>query len=273
MITTVKIKRIIDECEDVRTIIFHLDNHSNPKPGQFVMIWVPGTDEIPMSISNYDKDGNWAITVKKVGDCTRALLKLSIGEYIGVRGPLGNSFKLPKEDNKKIILVGGGIGLAPLRFLSSKLMKKKIQFQFIIGAKKENELILMKNLDNKIQKFHYCTDDGSYGEKGFTIDLFKKIIDEKSPDILKNTIVYTCGPEIMMVKLLEICLEKKITLYASLERIMRCGCGLCGLCTLDPLGMLVCKDGPVFNDKELKKIKDFGKNKRDFSGKKIKLNS
>ena len=272
MIQTVKIIKVIDECEDVKSIIFNLDKNSRPKPGQFVMIWVPGIDEIPMSISDYKEDGHWSITVKIVGECTKALADLEEGNYIGVRGPLGNSFEIPKDKDKKIFLISGGIGLAPLRFLSSELKKYGYPFKMIIGAKKENEFISMDKYDNEISNVHYCTDDGSYGQKGFTIDIFENIIRKYSLDDLKNTIVYTCGPEIMMLKLLEICSKKNIMLYANLERIMRCGCGLCGLCALDPLGLLVCKEGPIFNFKELKKIKDFGKNKRDFSGKKINLN-
>ncbi len=273
MIQIVKIIRVIDECKDVKSILFKLDKSLIPKPGQFIMIWIPGIDEIPMSISDYKKDEYWGITVKIIGECTKALANLEEGDYIGVRGPLGNSFKIPEDKDKKIFLIGGGIGLAPLRFLSSELKKYGYSFKMIIGAKKENELVLVHKPDNiEISYIHYCTDDGSYGQKGFTIEIFKEIISSFSLDELKNTIVYTCGPEIMMLKLSEICIKKDITLYASLERIMRCGCGLCGLCALDPLGLLVCKDGPIFKSEELKKIKDFGKNKRDFSGRKINLN-
>ncbi|MBN1214115.1 MAG: dihydroorotate dehydrogenase electron transfer subunit [Candidatus Lokiarchaeota archaeon] len=272
-IKTTKINNISDECEDIRTITFHLETSSKPKPGQFVMIWVPGIDEIPMSISNYDENGIWEITVKKIGDCTQALFKLKKGDYIGVRGPLGNYFIIPKEKDTRIILVGGGIGLAPLRFLSSELKKKEKEFQFIIGAKKVNELVFVDDPSNYLENHYYCTDDGSFGEKGYTSDIFEKIINEIPLKEYKNLVVYTCGPEIMMLKILNICIKNGIQLFASLERIMRCGCGLCGLCVLDPLGLLVCSDGPIFNRDTLIKIKDFGKKKRDFSGKKIKLGS
>ncbi len=112
---------------------------------------------------------------------------------------------------------------------------------------------------------------GSYGEKGFTTEIFKSLIKSMSREELQNTVVFTCGPEIMMHKLLHICLENKIELQASLERIMRCGCGLCGLCVIDPLGLLVCNDGPIFTSAVLEKMEDFGKYKRDFSGKKISI--
>jgi dihydroorotate dehydrogenase electron transfer subunit len=109
------------------------------------------------------------------------------------------------------------------------------------------------------------------GEKGLVTDTFKKIIDQIPKQELSNSLVYTCGPEKMMYEIFKICQEYSLELQASLERIMRCGCGLCGLCALDPVGLLVCTDGPVFSKKELNKIEDFGKKKRDFSGRLIDL--
>ena len=274
MIETVKIKRIIDECDGVKTFVFERNDKSVPKPGQFVMVWIPGVDEIPMSISSYEKNGEWAITIKNVGDCTNSVHDLKVGDFIGVRGPLGNFFKIPQETNKNIILIGGGIGMVPLRFLASELVKLGCKFKIIEGAKAGNEILFVNEFleyHKEELEFHFCTDDGSYGEKGFASDLFEHLIENKQVNDLKNSIVFTCGPEIMMYKLLHICLEHKIELQASLERIMRCGCGLCGLCVIDPLGLLVCHDGPVFTSAVLKKMGDFGKYKRDFSGKKISI--
>ncbi len=248
------------------------ENYITPKPGQFVMIWVPGIDEIPMSISGCDNNGNWAITVKNVGECTNAMCKLNIGDYIGVRGPLGNHFKLPTNNSKKIFIIGGGIGMAPLKFLSTKLTEMKIKHTLVEGAKDKNDLMFMEYFQistSDYSEVDYCTDNGSHGTKGVASYVFKEIVEKLTEKNLPNLIVYSCGPEIMLYKLFQICQEYNIEYYASLERIMRCGCGLCGLCTLDPLGLLVCKDGPIFNSKTLKKIQDFGKYQRDFTGKKI----
>jgi len=245
-----------------------------PKPGQFVMIWVPGVDEIPMSISYCDDIGNWAITVKVVGECTKSLYELQAGDYIGVRGPLGNYFKIPSNSNKYVFLVGGGIGMAPLKFLSYELKKSNFQFRIIEGAKKDSDLIFIDEIFDITREnceFLCCTDDGSYGQKGFATKIFENKIKEIVNEEYKDIIVYTCGPEIMMHELLKICKKYEIEMFASLERIMRCGCGLCGLCAIDPIGMLVCKDGPVFNTEILNKMEDFGKNRRDFTGKKISL--
>jgi len=273
-IQTVKINRIINECDGVKSFVFKKESVKTPKPGQFVMVWVPGVDEIPMSLSSCNERGEWSITVKDVGECTHALHELKIGEYIGIRGPLGNAFQIPQDKNKKIFLIGGGIGMVPLRFLASELVKSGHKFTTIEGAKVENDLIFMDeffDLKREGSEFNYCTDDGSYGEKGFATEIFENALKDLEPDELKNTIIYTCGPEVMMYKLLQICNEHKIQMHASLERIMRCGCGLCGLCALDPIGSLVCKDGPIFSSEVLNSIDDFGKLKRDFSGKKISL--
>ncbi len=274
-IQTVKITRVINECNGVRTFFFKMNSTKTPKPGQFVMVWVPGIDEIPMSISSCDDIGNWAITVKVVGECTKALYELKAGDYIGVRGPLGNYFALPPIPNKHVVLVGGGIGMAPLKFLSYELKKSNIQFQVIEGAKVDSDLIFIDEIFDITRencKFTCCTDDGSYGQKGFASFIFENYLKDIKPEKYKEIIVFTCGPEFMMKELLKICNDHGIEMFASLERIMRCGCGLCGLCAIEPLGLLVCKDGPVFKREILNKMEDFGKFKRDFTGKKIPFN-
>jgi len=274
MIETVKIKGIIDECDGVKTFVFERNDKNTPKPGQFVMVWVPGVDEVPMSISGCDNINNWAITVKNVGECTNAMFNLTIGDYIGVRGPLGNHFSLPNNNSKKIFLIGGGIGMAPLKFHSTELTKRNIKHTLIEGAKIDSDLMFkdyFQEVTSNNSEVHYCTDDGTYGIKGVASDVFKEMVNESNKKDLSNLVVYSCGPEAMLYKLFQICQEKNIEFYASLERIMRCGCGLCGLCTIDPIGMLVCKDGPIFNLEFLSRMEDFGKYKRDLTGKKISL--
>ena len=278
IIRTVVITKSIEECEDVKTISFNMKDENikyiPPRPGQFVMIWVPGVDEIPMSISDCDVNGNWSITVKNIGECTNAIYSLKKGDFIGVRGPLGNWFELPEEKSKIIFLIGGGIGMAPLRFLIQELVKQKITFILIQGAKVKNELMFttqLQKLDKNSSDIFYCTEDGSYGTNGIVTLAFERILETYSKKLFSNAIAYTCGPEKMIYSIYEICEKWNIELHASLERIMRCGCGLCGLCAIDPLGLLVCKDGPVFKTESLKKMEDFGKYKRDFTGRKVKL--
>jgi dihydroorotate dehydrogenase electron transfer subunit len=238
------------------------------------MVWVPGVDEVPMSISGCDDDGNWTITVKSVGECTKAIHKLNVGDFIGIRGPLGNSFEFPKDQSKVSILIGGGFGIAPLKYLASDLSKRKFKTIIIEGAKIGEELLFIndfKTLDNEYSEIFFCTDDGSYGVKGTASDTLENLIENYTKSHLSNLIIYSCGPEEMLYSIFQICERYNIELQVSLERIMRCGCGLCGLCAIDPIGSLVCKDGPVFSSENLREMKDFGKFKRDFSGKKQAL--
>ncbi|TXT67031.1 MAG: Sulfhydrogenase 1 subunit gamma [Promethearchaeota archaeon] len=297
---TVKIHRIEEECKDIKTFTFNLSNlqsnnsqsnnsqsnnsqsnnsqsnqeHIHPLPGQFVMVWIPGVDEIPMSVSDYDEKGNWSITVKKVGNATEALHNLAVGDYIGVRGPFGNSFSIPTHHKKALFLIGGGIGMAPLKLLAKEFLKHELSFSIIEGAKENAEILYEKDfesLSHHSSTIFYCTDDGSYGKKGFASDIFIEHLKNYSKEDLSDAYVYTCGPEKMMFEIFKICEQRLIPLEASLERMMRCGCGLCGLCALDPLGLLVCKDGPVFTSETLRKLEDFGSYKRDFTGNKLKI--
>ena len=157
-IISVKIKDIINECKGIKTFIFNIrDNnlikiYKKPKPGQFVMVWIPGVDEIPMSISGCDSEGNWSITVREVGECTKVMHELKVGDFIGIRGPLGNYFKIPTKESKKVIIIGGGTGMAPLKFLSLELINLNRNFVVIHGAKTENELINIDQLKNRFIK-------------------------------------------------------------------------------------------------------------------------
>ena len=288
VIKTVKIQKIIDESIGVKTIYFKMSDAETPEPGQFVMIWVPGVDEIPMSLSDFDDKGNWAITVKKVGECTKAIHDLKEGDYIGVRGPLGNYFKSPEDNSKKIILVGGRLGTAALKSLATKLNDSKIKFKLIFGLIEIDHAIFVKdflNYDHNNSDINLCLEFEDENVEGITVEKFydskhfkfpherlEGLINECPKEDLSKLIVYACGPEKMIYKVFQICEKYSIELQASLERIMRCGCGLCGLCAIDPLGLLVCKDGPIFSSKELRKMGDFGKYRRDFTGKKITLN-
>jgi dihydroorotate dehydrogenase electron transfer subunit len=244
-----------NETSEIKTILF--DYPENINPGQFFMIWIPNVDEIPMSVSYIDKKIK-GITFKKVGDATKALFNLKVGDKIGVRGPYGNGFEI-KGDN--ILFVAGGTGIAMIAPSVEKAKNKKIKTTVIIGAKTKNELFFEKRIKSSGAELHITTDDGSKGYKGFVTDKTKELISENKFDQ-----VFTCGPEMMMKNLLEI--TKNIPFQASLERYMKCGFGLCGQCCVGD-GLRVCKEGPIFDEKSLKNIEDFGVFKRDSSGCKI----
>jgi len=253
----VKIIEIKKETPNIKTILFEYTKDISP--GQFFMIWIPGIDEIPMSVSYISKKIK-GITFKKVGDATNGLFNLKTKDKIGVRGPYGNGFKI---DGKSVLFIAGGTGIAMITPAVENTINKKIKSTVLFGAKTKNELFF----ENRIKKFgaklYISTDDGSKGYKGFVTDLTKEIISNNQFDQ-----VLTCGPEIMMKKLFEI--SRNIPFQASLERYMKCGFGICGQCCVGK-GLRVCMEGPVFDEKTLKNIEDFGVFKRDASGLKVKF--
>ncbi len=254
------VKSIIEsktEAKNIKTILF--EHQEKIVPGQFFMIWIPDVDEIPMSVSYIDKKIR-GITFRKIGDATDALFELKKGDKIGVRGPYGNGFKI---DGKNILFVGGGTGIGMLAPAVEEADNKNISSTVIIGVKNKNELFFENRFRKSGAQVYVSTDDGSRGYKGFASDLAKQILSKN-----KFSSILTCGPEIMMKKLLAI--GKNIQFQASLERYMKCGIGICGQCCIGE-GLRVCKDGPIFDGKTLKNAEDFGVYKRDASGRKIKF--
>ena len=251
----VKITETKTETPEIKTIKFKYPEKT--EPGQFFMIWIPKTDEIPMSISYINNDVK-GITFKKVGKATNALFKLKNNDKIGIRGPYGNGFQIK---GKKILFVGGGTGIAMLAPAVEKARNNKIESDVILGFKNKNEIFFEKLFKKHGAKVHITTNDGSKGYKGLATDLIKEFIQAKKYDS-----ILTCGPELMMKKLLD--LSNNIPFQASLERHMKCSIGICGQCCIGK-GLRVCKDGPIFDGETLRKVEGFGVFKRDASGKKI----
>lgn len=263
----VEVKEIVEEAYDVKSIFFSQRGLKKPKAGQFFMIWIPGIDEVPMSVS-FIGENELGITVKKVGEATAALHSLSVGDKIGVRGPFGNGFTLSDGD---VLIVGGGIGIAPLYPLIMDLLNTTDSITVVLAAKNNKMLIFLDKISNILRRecdsLVVVTDDGSAGLRGLASDIAAKLIEEKSYDH-----IYMCGPEIMMRKIFDKAEEKGVEVQACLERYMKCGIGLCGSCCIGEY--LVCKDGPVFNSEILRKLKDeFGVFKRDSSGLPIEFSS
>ena len=241
------------EQENIKVKTFYLDIELDAEPGQFVMVWIPGVDEKPFCVAGVEP---LKLSIAKVGPFSEKMHKLKKGDFLWIRGPFGKGFELK---GKKVAMVGGGYGVAPLRFLEEKARERGIKVLFIMGAKTCTEL--MKKPKAKI--LNVCTDDGSEGLKGFVTEYLDVALKEKVD------CVYACGPEKMLVKVLEICEKAKVDCQLSLERYMKCGFGVCGQCSCG--GLMVCKDGPVFNGKELKGNSDFGKQRLDTSGKGIEI--
>jgi len=249
--TIVTIEKVINETPTVRTLIFSDEVMSQALPGQFAMVWIPGINELPMSIMISEESGKAAFTVRKHGSASTGLFNVEEGQQIGVRGPYGNSFDV-KEGN--LLLVGGGTGLVPMMRLLT-FVKPTDNVTVLIGAKSKDEVFfedLANNLlKNNPHKIIVSTDDGSYGEKGYVTDLVKRLIDENDFDG-----AYVCGPEIMMHKTVLAANSKNIFVQASLERMMKCGVGICGSCCIGE--DLVCKDGTIFDGKHLSQNNEFG---------------
>jgi dihydroorotate dehydrogenase electron transfer subunit len=226
-------------------------------PGQFVMVWVPGVDEFPMSVSY--PGARFGITYQVLGDGTKALAMRKRGDVIGIRGPYGKGFEL---SGGKILIVTGGLGIAPVAPLIEMAKKKRVGVDLVLGARTKSELLFEQRSRAAGAKIYVTTDDGSKGFKGFASDLARELVEKTRYQGL-----YTCGPEKMIVKVVELAVKKSIPIQASLERIMKCGIGICDSCALD--GMHVCKDGPVFSLQHLRKFEELGKTKLDLAGRKV----
>ena len=255
-IYTTKILKTIIETNNVKTILFKHPDSINP--GEFYMIWIPDVDEIPMSVSIINSDIK-GITFRIVGEATEALYQKTINDKIGIRGPYGNGFSL---DGNKILFVAGGTGIAMIFPAVAHTVKQGKEVSVIVGAKTKKELFFIQRLKQINANVYVTTDDGTEGFKGFATQKAEELIADQNFDS-----VFTCGPEMMMKSLYQICDSKDIIFEASLERYMKCGAGLCGQCVVGK-GLRVCVEGPVFSKSKLKEIKDFGVFNRDASGKK-----
>jgi len=253
------IEKITDETPTVRTLTFSDQVLSKVLPGQFAMVWIPGVNELPMSVMISEENGKAAFTVRKRGQSSTALYNLNVGDYIGVRGPYGNCFDI-KDGN--LLLVGGGTGLVPLLRLITHC-KSSHNITLLMGAQTKKE-IFFEDLTNKLleknQHDVVCvTEDGTYGKKGFVTDVLEYMLSQNKYDA-----IYTCGPELMMYKIVKLAESKKIFVQASLERMMKCGVGICGSCCVGQ--DLVCRDGTVFDGEYLLKNDEFGNYHRTKSG-------
>ncbi|MEM3729063.1 MAG: dihydroorotate dehydrogenase electron transfer subunit [Candidatus Bathyarchaeia archaeon] len=261
---TPRLLSVKTESPTVKTFTFKDRLCAKAKPGQFLMLWIPSVDEIPLSIfDTNEREGLVSVAVKRVGEATQALHSKKVGDIIGVRGPFGNSFT---PGIGRILMVGGGIGIAPLLFLAKKLASsKKARITVVIGAKTKSELLFLKELRELCGGANLLasTEDGSYGVKGVASNLVEAVLAREKFDT-----VYACGPERMIRKIFDQCEKRGVHMEASLERLMRCAIGICGSCVIGRCR--VCRDGPIFNTEQLRRVKDeFGLWKRDFDGKKI----
>ncbi|MEG1684328.1 MAG: dihydroorotate dehydrogenase electron transfer subunit [Bacteroides sp.] len=228
--------------------------HTNPlpemKPGQFAEIRIDGSSTTflrrPISINYVDRKANevWFL-IQLVGDGTHCLSRITVGSVVNVVIPLGNGFTLPEKSSKKLLLVGGGVGTAPLLYLGEQLVKNSCQPTFLLGARSNKDLLQLDDF-KQYGEVYTTTEDGSDGEKGY-------VTQHSILQSLHFDRIYTCGPKPMMLSVAKYAKAHEIDCEASLENMMACGVGACLCCVenTDEGHLCVCKDGPVFNIKKL----------------------
>ncbi len=233
----------------------------NFHPGQFIMVWIPGVDEKPYTISFHEKD-RFGITIEAKGIFSRRAATLTPGDMVGIRGPFGNGFDIIASPHAAV--VAGGCGMAPLAPLVERLDPNLF---FVHGARTKDFILYPRRF---AAKRHFTTDDGSLGHRGFVTDLLaaeiKRRMDQAQPQF---DMVYACGPEVMMHAVFTLCEVNGIPCQVSLERYMRCGFGVCGACVCSD--RVVCTDGPVFHSDQLQKMTDFNRTALLKSGQPVAL--
>ncbi len=261
-------------CTRFATLFF--DYSIGFKPGQFIMVWIPGVDEKPYTIS-FHSEKRFGITIEAKGIFSKKAINLEKGDLVGIRGPFGKGFDIA-DPSSRTAVIAGGCGIAPLAVLAEQL---KGDIFFVHGARSKQFLLYPERFNIKR---YFCTDDGSKGHKGFVTDLLEKEITVRekkhNPAAERDNnsgagkftafdMVYACGPEIMMHRVFQICEAHGIPCQVSLERYMRCGFGVCGACVCG--SRLVCADGPVFSSDLLRTMNDFNKTALLKSGKAVDL--
>lgn len=255
----IQITKKIKEADGVYSLTLTHDSLVDIKPGQFNMLYGFGHGEIPISISGFsanNKKVKLIHTIRSVGKASDYLCRLSSKSIIGVRGPFGSAWPLEKLANKYVMIIAGGIGLAPLRPVIHYLKQTNIakHVSVLIGARSAKDIIFKKEILEWRKNYGWHVQvTVDYATKGWSGDIgvVTNLMNRAFKDS-KNTVVLTCGPEIMM----NFAIGKAIMLgisdeniYLSMERNMQCGFGLCGHCQWGPY--FVCKDGPIFQYKKV----------------------
>jgi NAD(P)H-flavin reductase len=252
--------------DTVDTFSMELKPAAGPKefnflPGQFNMLYVFGVGEVPISISgDPTKPEKLVHTTRAVGNVTNAMDNLKKGQTIGVRGPLGTSWPVKEAEGNDVILVAGGIGMAPLRPVMYYLLAHRENYGKVVllyGTRTPGDILFQKELEKWRSRLdleiHITVDRGTGSWRG-NVGVVTNLI-ERAPFDHLNCTAMVCGPEIMM-RFSALGLQKRGVdgkdIYVSMERNMKCGIGLCGHCQIG--NIFVCKDGPVFRYSDIREI-------------------
>ncbi|PIN69982.1 anaerobic sulfite reductase subunit B [Candidatus Woesearchaeota archaeon CG11_big_fil_rev_8_21_14_0_20_43_8] len=231
------------------------------EPGQFVQVTLPGIGEAPISICSYS-DKFMELNIREVGDLTKNLAKLKVGDKLFIRGPYGKGYPMKDLKGNNVIIIGGGCGVAPLRGIIDYIEQNRADYgdvKLFLGFRTPGDILFQekikgwgKNFDVRISVDKLPADSCFAGPVGFVTNMVKnEQIDNK------NKVVFVCGPPIMMDVVIKILKEKWFNddqIFISAERLMHCALGLCGHCMIH--GKYTCLDGPVFRWDELKECKN-----------------
>lgn len=242
----------VEALSDKHVLIKLTDDKPLPEmlPGQFVEVRVDNSPSTflrrPISINNVDYDRNelWLL-VAAVGDGTRQLQKLQKGDRLNCMLPLGNSFTMSTDSAQKVLLVGGGVGVAPLLYFGKRIKEMGGEPTFLLGARSAKD-VLERELFEQVGRVLITTEDGSEGEKGFVTN--HSVLAQEHFDRIS-----TCGPKPMMMAVARYAFKNDIECEVSLENKMACGVGACLCCVEKTVegNKCVCKEGPVMNIKKL----------------------
>lgn len=260
------VREVKKETHDTFTLTLGSESGANGttfQPGQFSMLWVFGVGELPISISGNPKEPERLVyTVRSVGQATNALVSRQVGDGVGVRGPFGAGWPVEAAKGRDVIVVAGGIGLAPLRPVIYEVLSHRQQYGRLVllyGARNPRDLLYRKELAawarHRDTQVLVTVDYGGlswHGHVGVVTTLFKYARLQAA-----NSVAMVCGPEIMMrfvTRDLEAHGLSRKNIYLSMERNMKCAVGFCGHCQYG--ARFICKDGPVFPYEELRPTLD-----------------
>ena len=254
-------RRETDDCWTLRLEPANGDGAARFAPGQFAMLYVFGSGEVPISVSAIPaSDGALVHTVRAVGAVTRALCAARPGEVVGVRGPFGLGWPLAEAEGRDLVVVAGGLGLAPLRPVVHALLAHRERYgrvAVLYGGRSPAELLYPAELETwrrggklDVELIVDAPDDDWRGHVGVVTRLIRRASFDPA-----RTVAMTCGPEVMMRFVAAALLERGLAgpdVWLSLERSMKCATGHCGHCQLGPL--FVCKDGPVVRHDRVERL-------------------
>jgi len=260
------VKRVDQDTPDTFSLTLHPEGSVKPipfRPGQFSMLWVFGVGELPISISGDASEPNKLVyTVRSVGKATHALVSRGAGDQVGVRGPFGVGWPMETARGRDVVIVAGGIGLAPLRPVIYEVLGNREQYGRLVilyGARSPRDVIYRKELSawarQRETQVLTTVDYGGlswHGHVGVVTTLFRYARLHPS-----RSIAMICGPEIMMrfvTRELETLGLNRDDIYVSMERNMKCGEGFCGHCQYG--AHFICKDGPVFPYQKIRPLLD-----------------